>query len=262
MTTSTLSDRAIAFAIACGLDDVQRTTRRLYRFNNVPAGDHWRTRLATPADVRRFLSLDAPPPWSRGLRANLGRPDAVWWHWSRPRRAAPDADAAPTAGSAGLTWKLYLSPQPRDLPDAFHAAAPLLARSQAVAFKIGCDLYGLLRTDKMVAYFQTPEARAAAAAALLPALAGLPAHGVPFTHCLGGGGLLSAGVDPPGGGGEGARRYSWRSWICASLGRWLHDGRGDGAAAGDAALARLAALGVCTETWALDPAAWTQEAAE
>ena len=89
-----------------------------------------------------------------------------------------------------------------------------------VDFKIGDDAGGLLRPDKMVAYFGAREELDDVGAALRARLAGCPAHGVPFTAGLGDDGLLSWGLDPP----ESERalswlgRESWRLWLAAKLG--------------------------------------------
>jgi len=93
-------------------------------------------------------------------------------------------------------------------------------------WKIGADLAGLLRPDKIVAYFPDFDALARAAQILCERLDGLPAHGVPFTAEIGGGGLLSWGMDPPR---DEALPWSgpesWRIWLANRLARALLDAR-------------------------------------
>jgi hypothetical protein len=89
--------------------------------------------------------------------------------------------------------------------------------------KIGMDAAGLLRPDKIVAYFGSREDLDTAARELANELQGCPAHGVPFTAGIDDDGLLSWGIDPP----ESERplswldRESWRLWIAKSLGAAL-----------------------------------------
>ena len=73
--------------------------------------------------------------------------------------------------------------------------AAVVAAVGAPGFKVGAGAGGLLRPDKIVAYFETFERLAAAADALTERLAGVAAHGVPFTSEIAAGGQLSWGVE-------------------------------------------------------------------
>ena len=119
----------------------------------------------------------------------------------------------------GPSYKLYVSPDCAFVHDAFSAALEVLSDLRAPCFKIGKDVHGLLRPDKMVAYFSSFEALEEAAGRLGRRLAGVAAHGVPFSAELAADGLLSWGIDPP-------RQQqtlpwqehqSWRLWITNRL---------------------------------------------
>jgi hypothetical protein len=109
--------------------------------------------------------------------------------------------------------KLYVSPRPEALPDAFPRIADAFVRSDVRSFKVGRGIEGLLRSDKIVAYFEDRTHMEKVAGALARSLRGCPAQGVPFTAEVSGNGLLSWGVDPP----LGDAAASWRSWITKRL---------------------------------------------
>jgi hypothetical protein len=129
-----------------------------------------------------------------------------------------------------------------------------------VAFKVGADAAGLLRPDKMVAYFDNFEALAAVADSLADALAGVSAHGVPFSAEITSDGLLSWGVDPPReerppgwSGGQ-----SWRLWVTNRLAGALLAARGQGVEEPwRFALERLRVEGVDVERWVPASSLWS-----
>jgi hypothetical protein len=138
----------------------------------------------------------------------------------------------------------------------------------------GADAAGLLRPDKLVAYFPDFDSLAGAAGVLADRLAGIPPHGVPFTAEIGGDGLLSWGVDPPRReGGKARGEESWRLWLTHRLARALlavrhmnaaqggpggHDGQAGGPEPWQLALERLRLEGVSTETWTPGPLLWRE----
>ncbi|MFM6932198.1 MAG: hypothetical protein ACKOUT_08145 [Novosphingobium sp.] len=245
-----LSADALKFATSCGFDDPGSTSRRLYRFNNIPASSYWRSRLDRPEDARQFLALHGTVSWANAFRTHIDD-SAHWWHWSRIGANKP---------KDGRTFKLYVSCLPSDLPDALHTVGHSLIRSDAFGFKVGHDAIGVLRSDKLVIYFMDREAMESAARSLTQSLSGISVQGVPFTSQLEPAGLISAGIDPPSPP-EGSKKmsYSWRSWLTATLGQWLEqeskDGSTDPVAA---ALSRLSTFGVNTQTWAVQAEALTQ----
>ena len=149
------------------------------------------------------------------------------------------------------------------LPSALAPAAEVLASTRsATAFKLGADLPGLCRPDKLVVYFDRLDDLRAVAEELRGRLAGQPAHGVPFTAAITDDGLLSWGADPPRGV-DGVRSTSWRLWIARRLAEYLISARTSdgGVAAWRFALDRLRLSGVDTDTWAPAGGMWPRAAA-
>ncbi|MCH5373449.1 MAG: hypothetical protein JJ992_05700, partial [Planctomycetes bacterium] len=109
--------------------------------------------------------------------------------------------------------KLYVSPRIEALAEAFPNVAHVFLQGDVRSFKIGRGLEGLLRPDKIVAYFEEREHMTAVADALAAALMECPVQGVPFSAEIGGDGLLSWGIDPP----AGNAATSWRAWVTKRL---------------------------------------------
>jgi hypothetical protein len=159
--------------------------------------------------------------------------------------------AASSSGSQ--MYKLYVSPRPEFLGDAFRAAVPILAAEGATGFKIGKDLSGILRPDKFVAYFSEFERVQQAAEKILSELQGCPTHGVPFSAEFGTP-LVSWGIDPPAEDDAPAwlSRQSWRVWVAMRLAVALIAGKKDESgriAPWRFAIERVRLEGVDTNTW-------------
>ena len=247
-----LSIDALRHAAALPIDDVAVLAGRLYRYNSlplaptnaaaaVPTTDLTRLGLATPA-VATALDRD----WT----CTASGVDGEWLCWSAAERWES------TDGTRG-TCKLYVSPAPVAIREAFAATVAAATAHQALAFKAGAGHYGLLRPDKLVIYFRHRDHLHAAAAALADALAGLPAHGVPFTAGVTADGMVSWAADPPvhsGLAGAGASE-SWRSWLTTQLASALVAGRRADPHEGNRrdpvrfALRRAAALRIDPRTW-------------
>ncbi len=142
--------------------------------------------------------------------------------------------------------KLYISPRPEALSDAFPKIARRLVHCEVRSFKVGRGIEGLLRPDKIVAYFDDRAHLEEVAKSLDKALRDCPVQGVPFTAQTGSTGLISAGVDPP----AGAMAASWRSWVTQQLAASLivtPDNQGTDRAA--AALANIRQAGADPVRW-------------
>jgi hypothetical protein len=243
-----LSVDALRYAQNLQIDDARVLALRLYCYNRRPITPAWARRLPTRAATADYLGVTkgetgpAPGPGWTSLRG----PDVDDEHWLAWRSRVPTDPSG-----EHITYKLYVSPLPSAVPDALRISAEVLHELRAPAFKVGADLHGLLRPDKLVAYLTGFEQLAAAAAHLQDRLAGLPAHGVPFTAEISTDGLLSWGVDPP-------RRErgltwigdSWRLWVAGQLAAGLLAAR----SATDEepwryALERIRLEGLDPETW-------------
>jgi hypothetical protein len=199
--------------------EAQELSLRLYGYNRRPLTPAWRRLLPSPAAVRGYLGVAA----GGGCHELAGRywqeePVGAGEGWLRWRSRSP----AMIAGSA--TYKLYVGVPAEALPGCFAAFLDGLAAGGAPGFKVGGGASGLLRPDKLVAYFPTFDGLALAASALGERLRGIAPQGVPFSAEISGGGLLSWGMDPPPGVGTGVaaeRRISWRLWLTNRLARAL-----------------------------------------
>jgi hypothetical protein len=265
-----LSCAALRYAQALPALDVAWLAARLYHYNQVPESPRWRRQLATPEDVLSLLGLGGGQQVERTLgRAFVARDTAqgpeqegwrVWCLRGAPQREEAEGELLGPRG----TFKLYLSPRPEALGEAFARAVPVLAEQRVLQFKVGRDRCNVLRPDKFVAYFARHADLERATQALTSELAGLPAQGVPFTAAVDTEGLLSWGVDPPlsdrisGWSG----RESWRLWIVHRLARALTVARAeaDRVEPWIHALNRLALDGIDIATWAPSADLWTTDA--
>lgn len=252
-----LSLDALRTAQALALDDVEELAAWLYGYGRAPI---------TPALARRLPDRDAVLAHvglapGRALRARLDaayhRTPATestgWIAWSPTgARRQPMRERA--------TCKLYVSPALDAVPVAMEALVELLCTRTRAVFKFGADGAGLLRPDKIVVYFDDVETLQAAALELAERLAGVPAHGVPFSAEIAGDGVLSWGMDPP----RSTRVLewqgydSWRLWLVRRLAAALVAARRD---AHDVepwrfALARLRWAGVDVDRWTPSEALW------
>ena len=261
-----LSVEALRYAQALDVSDPLRLSVRLYGYNRRPLTPAWKRLLPSGEAVERHLGIASGGVHRKLLDRSWSRvgPSNGWISW-RSRAA----EAVREVGGAGVTYKLYVSPAPEALADGFGRVLEALALARAPQFKIGADAVGLLRPDKIVAYFPTFERLALAADAIATHLNGTPAQGVPFTSEIGGDGLLSWGVDPPAEerSAFGDGRESWRFWLTHRLARALLAGKAAGKAAGSAgesvepwrfALERLRLEGVDTDSWTPGALLWRE----
>jgi hypothetical protein len=140
------------------------------------------------------------------------------------------------------------------LREVFGTVLDVFASTRVTCFKVGLDVYGLLRPDKMVAYFDTIEQLQVTTELLTSKLAGCPAHGVPFTAEITGDGLLSWGIDPPHDlqALSWLERESWRLWLTNRLATALlaaKSAQSTTIAPWEFALGRIALEGVDIATW-------------
>lgn len=249
-----LSAAALARAASLAGCDSRELARRLYRFNTVPASPEWRRLLPTAESVRAFLRFDQLHNPAAVERQGSPQSPEAWLAWDSHRsRGIPRS--APT-------YKLYVSPRGEYLPEALRATLDLLGRpSGPLALKVGRDLYGVLRPDKLVAYFRSADDLQDAVRRLVGALDGVRPQGVPFTAAAVASGLLSWGLDPPAShrppGWAGG--VSWRSWLTHRLAAFLVAARSAAAAPVRArrfAMDRASLDGVDPVTWTPTSTVW------
>jgi hypothetical protein len=250
-----LSLAALRYGQALSLGDPVQLSWRLYTYHHRPLTPRWKRLLATPEAVQRFLGIASGGVSRRSLdRSWTPTGAAPWLSWRARPRGSGEGSV-----SGGTTWKLYVSPLPEALPEGFGAVLDALTAGRADRFKVGADAAGLLRPDKIVAYFPSFERLAQAADVVLRRLGGAPAQGVPFTSEIGGAGLVSWGVDPAAETpwSEGA---SWRLWLTSRLARALLSARSGagGVEPWQFALDRIRLEGVDTDTWTPGALVWRE----
>lgn len=245
-----LSRRALEYAERIEITDSVGLSARLYMYNRLPASPRWRRLLPDNDAVERHLGIQngaAARTLGEGwVRLPTGGNAHGWMAWqSESTRYDPDA---------AITYKLYVSPACSELRAGFEATAEAVNYSNAFHWKVGSDVYGLLRPDKIAVYFRTFADLQETAAHILDKLDGCPAQGVPFTAEVAGGGLLSWGVDPateehcvPW-----LKRESWRLRISNLIASALLLAKSSGQAGISAcrfAIERLRLEGIDTQTW-------------
>lgn len=255
-----LSLAALRCAQALPAGDPRLLSLRLYAYNRLPLTPRWRRLLPDTAAVERHLGCAPGGLHRKALdRAWQRLPEREGWiSWIS--RAADGAEWRGADGRPdGPTWKLYVSPRPENLLERgeFGAILEALTAARARQFKVGRDAAGLLRADKIVAYFPSFERLAEAAEAVVGRLAGVPVQGVPFTSEIGGDGLLSWGMDPPRSERAWSLGESWRHWLALRLARDLLAARQAGAD-WRFALERLRLEGIDTDTWTPGALLWRE----
>jgi hypothetical protein len=201
-----ISRRAIEYAFALETENVAILSTRLYAYNRVPASPRWFRAFPDDESVERFLGIGTPawPLAWQWQRLAIPPEQSGWIAWSRTGVSARSS-----------AYKLYVSPHCASMRDALRATAGVVAASAAFHWKIGRDVFGLLRPDKCVVYFNDFADMQSVAAALATRLQGCPAQGTPFSAEFAGDGLLSWGVDPEGD--PAGRQESWREYVCNRL---------------------------------------------
>jgi hypothetical protein len=255
-----LSMAALRYGQELGPLEEPLVAMRMYLYGWLPVSPTLRERWPDEDAVAAWLGLDRGGPAHEVLTEGwiaVPEPDdgPVYWRSWRARG---------TGARRGSNFKLYVSPGPDGLPDALLAVAETLRGAPGLsAFKIGRDVGGICRPDKLVAYFDRLDDLHGAATALGERLDGCPPHGVPFTAAIDRDGLLSWGSDPPRApGGEPAG--SWRLWIAERLAEFLARAQREGGALEPwrFALERLALAGVDADTWAPRSGIWPAAEAE
>lgn len=252
-----LSRDALRYGQSLRLEDPEELGGRLYAFGRAPISPAWARRLADRDAVLAFLRAAPGTELRRRLDAAWQRapePDPGGWiAWTRLDRRATRIGEA--------TYKLYVSPCTDALPDAFDAVVDVLSALDRARFKVGADAVGLLRPDKLVAYFEDLETLLGVATTLTTRLSGIAPHGVPFTAEIAHDGLLSWGMDPPA-----SKRLvswqgyeSWRLWLVRRLSAAIvaaqHD-EAPGVEPWQFAVERLRHDGVDVDRWTPSDGMW------
>jgi len=247
-----LAQEALEYAQTLDLEDTCMLSTRLYFYNRVPLSPLWKRRFPGREMIARYLDIENRGANRRFLGDNWeemkwSSPLDVWFRWeSRCDRVQKK--------ELRRTYKLYLSPRPEFVREAFRALVHVLPDVQAHHFKIANNAVNLLRPDKIVIYFWDFETLNEAATRIATHLAGCPVQGVPFSAGITQDGLLSWGIDSAP---ENSHRTSlgwesWRLWTTNRLAAALlaaKSGKTNGLEPWQFALQRLRLEGVDTDTW-------------
>jgi hypothetical protein len=277
-----LSIAALRYGQALAGLSVEALALRLYFYGRRPISPELRRRMPDEKAVDAFVGIVPDGPVTRLLdKTWVQQPNGFvrpspWRYWASrsARRGVLSSDRADTA------YKLYVSPALDAMPTAVAAVAGSLATSPGVnGFKIARDLAGICRPDKIIVYFGRLDDLRECASRVAEQVAGIPAHGVPFTAVVTLDGLLSWGADPPP---NLTAATSWRMWVAERLAEYLivvrrkegrdnefHDLEAKGIRCGEGegwmgtepwqlALKRLRLAGVDTDTWVPASGMWRE----
>ena len=206
-------------------------------------GGWWRT----APEVLRASGADRPHRLlrlrSRWRRESIGD-SWLAWHSETP------------AGCSA--YKLYVSPTLEHLPRIFEAAIRAFAQGGCSHFKLGRGAHGLLRPDKLVAYFSGLEGLQQASEQIRISAQAAAAQGVPFTAPIDSDGLLSWGMDPPPFEQvmPSQQIQSWRQWLTGRVALYALAARETGADAPSFVRERVHLDGIDPATWTPNLAIW------
>lgn len=237
-----VSAAALRYGAALELDDPRPLALRLYGFNRQPLSPRLVMSLPGQHVLREFVLKEGPPELTRDWRSRRRDTRGGWLGWIR----RDEPGRAPT-----IAYKLFVSPAPTSVREALRVLVPELTRSRCFHFKVGATPADLARPDKIVAYFDDRAETLRVAERVRAGIAGLPAHGVPFSCPVDDSGLLSWGVDPPH---DDDEATSWRARLCSEMAAAM-----TAAAVEDrvvAARERVAALGVDPDRFEPSPGVW------
>lgn len=237
---SQLSSRALDLAAALPTIEAAIIARWLYHFGSLPRGPTIERDFGPGDDPMAVLGLTLGGVARRKLEAAYEATTYPGWL---------SFALTPTPVLIQAACKLYVSPRPEALATAFPIIAETFSEMEVRSFKVGRGIEGLLRPDKIIAYFDNRSDLDAVADTLCKKLNGCPAQGVPFTAEVGLDGVLSWGIDPP----PSTEALSWRSWITKRLANEIVKVRpSSDSVAVAAALSGVTALGVNTVRWTAD----------
>jgi hypothetical protein len=246
---SQLSSRALSLAAALPTTETARIARWLYQYGSLPREPTVELDFGSGDDPMAVLGLTLGGVARRKLEVTYEATTYPGWL---------SFALTPTPVLIQAACKLYVSPRPEALATAFPIIAETFVEMEVRSFKVGRGIEGLLRPDKIIAYFDNRSDLDAVVNTLCERLNGCPAQGVPFTAEVGLDGLLSWGIDPP----PSAEALSWRSWITKRLANEIVKVRPSAdSRAVAAALSGVTALGVNTAQWTADSCVFSDGAA-
>lgn len=214
-----LSLDALKYAQALAINDSSKLSARLYFYNRVPITSKLLQLYPSETEIAKYLQISHHYELEKIIKkqwreVNSTQGDNFWRIW----KFVDNLDSLDSYKKA--IYKLYISPTFEVLGDIFPTLVKIFTDLQIPQFKVGGkQIAGLLRSDKIIAYFDDFESLKKAADLIISSLPNTPAQGVPFTSELDNNGLLSWGIDPPSKEKllKWQERESWRVWLTNRL---------------------------------------------
>lgn len=250
---SQLSLDALKYAQALAIDDSSKLSARLYFYNRVPITSKLLQLYPSETEIAEYLQISSYHKLGQIINrqwqeANSTQGDDFWRIW----KFVDNLDSLDSYKKA--IYKLYISPTFEVLGDIFPTLVEIFTDLQVSQFKVGGkQIAGLLRSDKIIAYFDDFESLKRTADLIISSLPNTPAQGVPFTSELDNNGFLSWGIDPPSQDKllKWQERESWRVWLTNRLATGVLSAKSSNSSLEpwEFALYRLEGEGVDPKTW-------------
>ena len=250
-----LSLNALKYAQVLAIDDSSKLSARLYFYNRLPITLKLLRLYPSEVEIADYLQISPHHPAGKLLQkywreATSTQGDNFWRTW-KPLENLESLNSQEKA-----TYKLYISPYFEVLGEVFPTLVKIFTELQVPQFKVGGkQIAGLLRSDKIIAYFGDFDSLKKTANLIMTSLPNIPSQGVPFTSELDENGLLSWGIDPPSNDQvlKWQERESWRVWLTNRLATGILSAKNADSSlqTWQFALYRLQQEGVDPKTWRL-----------
>ncbi len=206
-TICTISYDALRYGQMLDIRNALTLAARIYFYNRIPLSEELKGKFESVVKKAQDLRI----PVDTWRRVNSKSKLSGWAYWQN--------ESSKLNRAKDWTYKLYLSPKPERFLETLQIAAEVFFHSRTMSFKTGNDVLGILRPDKIVAYYSSEEDLMEAAELLRGKIKGIEPHGIPFTYQLDDCGLLSCGMDPPVGMNpiKWQETESWRLWVANKL---------------------------------------------
>ncbi|MEQ6122817.1 hypothetical protein AAON49_01285 [Pseudotenacibaculum sp. MALMAid0570] len=166
---------------------LEEIVEKLYSYGMMPMHYSLQEKLEHPTNVIEWVDSKKIDSFLQNYDFTpISDENKYWFYWQRKNIDRKE----------DLPFKLYVSPEPKDLPFVFRKVAETSIKLSAPIFKLGSTSSGIHRPDKMVMYFKNWEELNSFAQSLLPSIENCKSQRVPFTYSLSPNGLLSYGIEP------------------------------------------------------------------
>lgn len=184
---NTNSINAIKHAWFFRESSLEEIVEKLYSYGMMPTSYSLKNRLMCPDKLIDWLGSEKIDSFSDYYDFSpISKENKHWFYWQRKN----------TDRNVDLSYKLYVSPVPEQLPSVFKKVAETSIKLSSPIFKLGHTSSGIHRPDKMVMYFKNFGELNSFAQNLSPLIDNYKSQGVPFTYSITPNGMLSYGIEP------------------------------------------------------------------